>query len=881
MATPSLPPNLNRRQFMRLSALVAGSLTFADLLAAEGRSGLPHFDTTNGWLFLETEIALYGDVVEQHLVHQSGGAAPTISLTDPPCPFDIFFDRSAEVFRAVSSLESLGFNNYAGTVFGMRVDAARLAACPQLARVRNLAFIYANLGGDGLRALAASPYLSELRCLCIYDLANPIGDEGIRALVESPYLTNLTHLELHDNHIGPEGVRALAASPRLPRLAYLELFQNEIGDEGAAALARSPHTAGLTHLYLACNGIGPAGARALAESRHLSRLTQLELYFQEIGAAGRTALERRFGKALAFDDDRGELAAREAAWLRPILQRPDDDAPRLRAAELLAATGDARAELLRSQCELAAAPEYDGRRAVLETRVNNLLAAYAEPWLDATLPNGNTMPWYLTKPPGWLVADRTRDAYQFRRGLVEHLRSDARKWVTFGPEQFRVLPGLRGAGVICNFDGPEWLQKVAAYADLSRLTTLELSGLDDEGLSILARSRHLKNIRCLRLEGRIEDAKRLAAWLSGPNLARLTTLDLRGLGLGVEGLRLLAAAGWGPAVTDLDLSDNYVGDEGAALLAAAPAGAALRRLRLRSAGVGDDGAAALAGARLANLRSLDLSHNDIGAAGAAVLTALLGLEVFALMDNPLGDEGVAGLVAGQRLAGLRLLNLAKCDLGPDSATALAQAPQLADLSWLDLGENHLGDAGAVALAASPVLRRLTNLEVNDNDLGPDGAAALGSSAVLIGINALNLSDNPSGNAAAVALAASAFASELRLLSLTTTGLTATGAAALAASDRLPHLTTLQLYENALDDAAARALAKSPRLRGLEVLSVAINKIGDDGARALAASASLANLIGLDLRALALGEEVQELLKEKFGSRMRLTGWHPFAGQPSP
>jgi hypothetical protein len=52
-------------------------------------------------------------------------------------------------------------------------------------------------------------------------MENDITADGIHAVAQSRYLSGLTHLELSRNPIGFEGARALAASPFLTQLKYL------------------------------------------------------------------------------------------------------------------------------------------------------------------------------------------------------------------------------------------------------------------------------------------------------------------------------------------------------------------------------------------------------------------------------------------------------------------------------------------------------------------------------------------------------------------------------------------------------------------------------------------------------------------------------------
>src|SRR5262249_39138799 len=98
-------------------------------------------------------------------------------------------------------------------------------------------------GALDVARLAACPHLGKLTDLALSFNGNNISDEGARALAQSNHLPRLTSLRLDNNNIGPEGARALADSPQLAGLTHLNLNGNHIGGEGARALAASPHLA--------------------------------------------------------------------------------------------------------------------------------------------------------------------------------------------------------------------------------------------------------------------------------------------------------------------------------------------------------------------------------------------------------------------------------------------------------------------------------------------------------------------------------------------------------------------------------------------------------------------------------------------------------------
>jgi uncharacterized protein (TIGR02996 family) len=98
---------------------------------------------------------------------------------------------------------------------------------------------------ESLRQVLTSPLLSRLECLSLY---GRYGDEGLRLLAACPYLERLKWLFVMEYGCGDEGAEALAGSPYLGNLQYLYFNWHKIGDRGVLALARSPHLRGVTFL---------------------------------------------------------------------------------------------------------------------------------------------------------------------------------------------------------------------------------------------------------------------------------------------------------------------------------------------------------------------------------------------------------------------------------------------------------------------------------------------------------------------------------------------------------------------------------------------------------------------------------------------------------
>ena len=130
------------------------------------------------------------------------------------------------------------------------------------------------------------------------------------------------------------------------------------------------------------------------------------------------------------------------------------------------------------------------------------------------------------------------------------------------------------------------------------------------------------------------------------------------------------------------------------------------------------------------------------------------------------------------------------------------------------------------------------------------------------------------------MAASPHLAELRMLCLILNGMSPDGVAALVGGG-LPSLEVLSVWANPLGDVGAKAIAAGCRLAGLRVLKLSRCGIGDAGAVALAESPALAGLIGLDDPEADIGMPIQELLKERFGTRVRLEKWNAPKGQQGP
>ncbi len=407
------------------------------------------------------------------------------------------------------------------------------------------------------------------------------------------------------------------------------------------------------------------------------------------------------------------------AFLRDILEHPDDDGPRLIYADWLEEHGDAdAARFIRAQCERARLPAWKARWAEL---------CDVEKWM----PEGFYERWRpdLSRLPGldW-------PTFPFRRGFAAKVRSRAsegafRPFLRHAEALYRLAP-VEAVEVEQRVDDAA---ELAASPWLARLRGLDfnLARLGAESVRALAESPHATRLTELHFSFGSIDVSGVAALTASPLFARLTTLDLSNNShLGTSAAHALAAVSGPTGLRSLNLAETDLSAAGLAALAASPVLRTVTDLRLGgNSFLGSGCARVLLGSpHLAALARLDLA--DVG----------------------LKASQVAALAAATTLPGLRALSLAKNRLGPVSARALSASPLLAGLKELDLSNNPLGDSGVRALAESPHARGLTVLRLHGTKMGDAGAEALVRSPHLANLVSMTFTSGEYGPAAKEALA---------------------------------------------------------------------------------------------------------------------------------
>ena len=118
-----------------------------------------------------------------------------------------------------------------------------LLSTPVLAPARHLGIEHCGLTDLGVEQVARSPQVKSLRELSLCNRGgidtgplNAIGDAGALALAASPYLSQLERLDLWNTGVGDRGLKAIITSPYLTQLSSVTAWGTRLSREGASLL---------------------------------------------------------------------------------------------------------------------------------------------------------------------------------------------------------------------------------------------------------------------------------------------------------------------------------------------------------------------------------------------------------------------------------------------------------------------------------------------------------------------------------------------------------------------------------------------------------------------------------------------------------------------
>lgn len=212
-------------------------------------------------------------------------------------------------------------------------------------------------------------------------------------------------------------------------------------------------------------------------------------------------------------------------FLRTILDRPEDDTPRLRYARWLAGCGNPLGEFIHLQCLLAQKPQVR-----IERRAQELLAEFRANWAQR-----------MAGRVSWC---------SFRRGFVEEISLSDRQLIKYAEELFQHAPVL---DIHLHSDGKR-LDRLPELPGVEHTIFLDLSSqsLGDAGVERLAEAPMLSQVHGLNLGSTYMGDRGLEALADSLRLDRLRELYLNDNPITDEGIRRFVMS---PLAEQLDMLD--------------------------------------------------------------------------------------------------------------------------------------------------------------------------------------------------------------------------------------------------------------------------------------------------------------------------------------
>lgn len=233
-------------------------------------------------------------------------------------------------------------------------------------------------------------------------------------------------------------------------------------------------------------------------------------------------------------------------------------------------------------------------------------------------------------------------------------------------------------------------------------------------------------------------------WLSSLRALRVQKVSGAMSGLGDAGAEGLLRS---PHLTSLKVLELYAGNctsHTAGLIAALPH-LQLTELELTYNQILAAGARALArAAHLANLTRLELGSTFISADGAVMLAEsphLRNLRVLNLSRTGIQVAGLRELVGSSILANVETLHLGRLRYAVRAAQLLARCKHLTNLRELNLNNNRLEDEGVAALCDSPTFTELRRLGLKSNRMSLIGVQTLAETTTWPNLQSLDLGRN--------------------------------------------------------------------------------------------------------------------------------------------
>jgi uncharacterized protein (TIGR02996 family) len=227
-------------------------------------------------------------------------------------------------------------------------------------------------------------------------------------------------------------------------------------------------------------------------------------------------------------------------FLQTILERPEDDSPRLHYARWLAGRGNPFGEFIYHQCVLEKPEDAEVPLAVHERRAQELLAEHHRYWTES-----------LRGRVSW---------YSFRRGFVEEIALSDRQLIKHAGELFQYGP-VRD--IHLQSDGKR-LDRLPYLPQVKHTIFLDLSSqnLGDVGVERLADAPMLSHVHGLNLGSTFMGDRGLEALCDSPRTSQVRELYLNDTLVTDEGVRQFLLSQLLEQLDVLDVRFTQITEEG-------------------------------------------------------------------------------------------------------------------------------------------------------------------------------------------------------------------------------------------------------------------------------------------------------------------------------
>ncbi len=364
-----------------------------------------------------------------------------------------------------------------------------------------------------------------------------------------------------------------------------------------------------------------------------------------------------------------------------IVERPDDDAPRLIYADWLEENGDAdQANFIRDQIALANATYDEPARA---TRDHWEWLAF----VDQTYPPQHIEGLPLKEPVGY-----------WRGFLARFTCAGIPKFRKIDDDIFTIAPSVYLKFRFPTYSGEEWVE--CKYLDRIRGIHVEGTSTSDWTYWVASELLAPKKLRDLRVLSVVRSLPSGMNWaylvFQCKHLEKMEVLRLEECNLSDVGAIQLGNLTQRDNLKVLSLGNNQITDQSIEVLVTNP-----------------------------GLRNLSELH--------------LGVRQLSERSNVVGQEGIRAIVESEQMANLRVLDLANTSLTEEAVELLADSPFLESLRYLNLSRNDLSARSVEALASSPYAKNLRRLNLEGNDVGDLAVKAILHSPNMANLIELTLS----------------------------------------------------------------------------------------------------------------------------------------------